>query len=244
MKKENKPADNTFVSLSDMMTGLMIIFLFIAVSYMVEVKKKDAQIDDVLIAYAQTKEDLYQEIHKELGQKFQNWQVEFDKDLSVKFTNPDILFASGSAEINPYFSQILNDFLPRYFQILSQEKYKDKIAEIRIEGHTDDTPAYRYGKDAYIGNVVLSQMRSASVLDFFRNTNYFKNLAENKKKELEFLLTANGLSYGRALDNDKKLTFYTENSINRNFSRRVEFKIIPVTEQLLEKIANLKKSEK
>lgn len=243
MKKGNKPADTTFVSLSDVMTGLMIIFLFIAVSYMVEVKKKDAQIDEVLVAYAQTKEDLYQEIQKELGRNFKNWQVEFDKDLSVKFTNPDILFASGSAEINPYFSQILNDFLPRYFQILSQEKYKGKIAEIRIEGHTDDTPTYHYGKDAYIGNVVLSQMRSASVLDFFRNTNYFKNLAENKKKELEFLLTANGLSYGRALDNDKKMAFYTEKAINRNFSRRVEFKIIPVTEQLLEKISRLKKNE-
>lgn len=243
MKKGNKPADTTFVSLSDVMTGLMIIFLFIAVSYMVEVKKKDAQIDEVLIAYAQTKEDLYQEIHNELGQNFQNWQVEFDKDLSVKFINPDILFASGSSEINPYFSQILNDFLPRYFQILSQEKYKGKIAEIRIEGHTDDTPTYHYGKDAYIGNVVLSQMRSASVLDFFRNTDYFKNLDENKKTELEFLLTANGLSYGRALDDDKKMAFYTAKSINRNFSRRVEFKIIPVTEQLLEKISRLKKNE-
>lgn len=243
MKKGNKPADTTFVSLSDVMTGLMIIFLFIAVSYMVEVKKKDAQIDEVLVAYAQTKEDLYQEIQKELGRNFKNWQVEFDKDLSVKFTNPDILFASGSSEINPYFSQILNDFLPRYFQILSQEKYKGKIAEIRIEGHTDDTPTYHYGNDAYMGNVTLSQMRSASVLDFFRNTNYFKNLDENKKTELEFLLTANGLSYGRALDNDKKMAFYTEKAINRNFSRRVEFKIIPVTEQLLEKISRLKKNE-
>lgn len=241
MKKRNKSYDNLFASLSDIMTGLMIIFLFIAVSYMAEVKKKDKLIDDILIEYAKTKEDLYQEIYRKLGNEFKNWQVEFNKDLSIKFTNPDILFASGSAEINSYFSEILKVFLPRYFQILTQKKYKGKIAEIRIEGHTDDMPIYSFGDDAYIGNVILSQIRSTSVLQFFRNMEYFINLTQDQKKELEFLLTANGLSYGRALDDNKKLTYLSKKPINQKFSRRVEFKIIPVTEQLIEKISNLKK---
>ena len=48
MKKEKKKiTDNSWTSLSDIMTGLMIIFLFIAISYMVEVRKRDKKIEDV-----------------------------------------------------------------------------------------------------------------------------------------------------------------------------------------------------
>lgn len=241
MNKRKKITDTTWVSLSDIMTGLMIIFLFIAVSYMVEVKKKDDKINEVLNTYAQTKEDLYNEIQAELGENFNHWQVEFDKDLSIKFTNPDVLFATGSFQINPYFSNILYDFFPKYFNIIKQSKYKDKIAEIRIEGHTDDSPIYSYGDDSYIGNIKLSQLRSASVLHFFRQMDYFKNLPQEEKIQLEFLLTANGLSYGRALDENKNLVFISKKPIDKNYSRRVEFKIVPATEELIEKISDLKK---
>ena len=242
MKKvEKKVTDNSWVSLSDIMTGLMIIFLFIAISYMVEVHKRNKKIDDVLNIYTETKENLYNEIQDKLGNNFEHWQVEFDKDLSVKFTNPDILFASGSAEVNAYFAEILNDFLPKYFDIIKQLKYKGKIAEVRIEGHTDDAPIPRYNKDSYMGNIRLSQERSASVLAFFREMDYYQNLAEDDKKYLEFLLTANGFSFGKALDDEKQLSFVSDKPINREYSRRVEFKIIPTTESLLEKISELKK---
>lgn len=242
MKKEKKKiTDNSWTSLSDIMTGLMIIFLFIAISYMVEVRKRDKKIEDVLNIYTQTKEDLYNEINTKLGKDFDQWNVEFDKDLSIKFTNPDILFDSGSAEINPYFSKILNNFLPKYFNIIKQSKYNKKIAEIRIEGHTDDTPIPRYHKDSYIGNIMLSQERSAAVLSFFREMNYYKNLSLKDKKYIEFLLTANGFSYGKSLDSNKNLSFISQKPINKRYSRRVEFKIIPTTESLLEKISELKK---
>jgi hypothetical protein len=242
MKKEvKKVTDNTWVSLSDIMTSLMIIFLFIAVSYMVEVKRRDSKIDDVLKVYSDTKEDLANEIRAKLGENFKHWEVEFDEeDLSIKFTNPDILFASGSANINHYFSNILDNFLPNYFSILLQDKYKGKIAEIRIEGHTDDV-GFGGKQDSYIENVRLSQSRSASVMNFFRNTNYFKSLPTEKQKELEFLLTANGLSYGRALDANKNFAFISSKSVDRRISRRVEFKIVPATEILLKKISELKK---
>ena len=242
MKKEKKKiTDNSWTSLSDIMTGLMIIFLFIAISYMVEVRKRDKKIEDVLNIYTQTKEDLYNEINTKLGKDFDQWNVEFDKDLSIKFTNPDILFDSGSAEINPYFSKILNNFLSKYFNIIKQSKYNKKIAEIRIEGHTDDTPIPRYHKDSYIGNIMLSQERSAAVLAFFREMNYYKNLSLKDKKYIEFLLTANGFSYGKSLDSNKNLSFISQKPINKRYSRRVEFKIIPTTESLLEKISELKK---
>ena len=228
--------DNSWISFSDIMTGLMVIFLFISVSYIVEVQKKQRERDIIFEEFKATKEQLYAELENEFKDDFKDWQVELDKDLSIKFTNPDVLFQSGRAEIRPHFATILNEFMPRYFNILLKEEYQNKIAEIRIEGHTDIVPAPQFDSDPYIGNIKLSQMRSAEVLKYFRRMDYFQNLSNSDEQKLQFWLTTNGLSYGRTLDNDKQLTAISGNSANNDYSRRVEFRIVTTSETLVEQV--------
>jgi outer membrane protein OmpA-like peptidoglycan-associated protein len=228
--------DNNWVSFSDIMTGLMVVFMFIAISYIVEVQKKQKERDIIFEEFKATKEQLFSELENTFKDDFKEWQVELDKDLSIKFTNPDVLFESGQVNIRPYFSQILDDFLPRYFDVLKQEKYKGKISEIRIEGHTDTVAAYKFDNDPYIGNVILSQLRSAQVLKYFRNMDYYKKLSPEIEQQLQFWLTANGLSYGRTLDNDKNLTNISGKAVSNTYSRRVEFKIITTSEVLVEQV--------
>ena len=233
MKEEG---GNNWISFSDVMTGLMIIFLFISISYMLEVQKKQKERDEIFEEFKATKEELYNEINKEFKADFQKWQVKLDKDLSIKFTNPDVLFESGETDIRPMFENILNSFLPRYFDIILQNKYKDKLAEIRIEGHTDKVPAPEYDNDPYIANLLLSQRRSAEVVKYFRNMDYYHNLSIEKIHLIEYLLTANGLSYGRTVDKNGELTIFTGNPIDNDKSRRVEFRIITTSEKLVEKV--------
>jgi outer membrane protein OmpA-like peptidoglycan-associated protein len=233
---KNKTTDNSWVSLSDMMTGLMVIFLFISVSYIVEVQKQQKKRDIIFEEFKDTKEKLYAELDSTFKDDFKQWQVVLDKDLSIKFTNPDVLFASGKADISVKFDTILQQFLPRYFDVLLQKKYQDKIAEIRIEGHTDAVPAPQFDRDPYIGNIKLSQLRSAEVLKYFRNMKYYQELTAKDEQQLQFWLTANGLSYGRTLDSDKKLTAVSGQSINNANSRRVEFRIITTSENLVEQV--------
>lgn len=235
-KGNNKGNESNWISFSDIMTGLMVIFMFIAISYIVEVQKKQKERDIIFEEFKATKEQLYSELENEFKDDFKKWQVELDKDLSIKFTNPDVIFESGQTTIRPDFIKILDDFLPRYFNVLMQEKYKDKIAEIRIEGHTDTVAAPKFDKDPYIGNVILSQLRSAQVLKHFRNMEYYKNLTKKDELRLQFWLTANGLSYGRTLDNEKQLTAISGKSANNNLSRRVEFRIITTSENLVERV--------
>ena len=235
-KGNNKGGESNWISFSDIMTGLMVIFMFIAISYIVEVQKKQKERDVIFEEFKAIKEQLYSELEKTFKDDFKEWQVELDKDLSIKFTNPEVLFESGQTNIRPYFSEILDNFLPRYFDILLQDKYQDKIAEIRIEGHTDIVPAYRYDKDPYIGNIILSQLRSAQVLKHFRNMTYYKNLNSTVEQRLQFWLTANGLSYGRTLDDNKELTVISGNPANNTYSRRVEFRIITTSESLVDKV--------
>jgi len=230
--------DNSWVSFSDIMTGLMVIFLFISVSYMVEVQKRQKERDVIFEEFRATKEQLYAELEREFKDDFQQWQVELDEDLSIKFTNPEVLFQSGQAAIRPNFATILDEFMPRYISILLKPEYQDKISEIRIEGHTDAVPAPQFDGDPYIGNIKLSQLRSAEVLKYFRNMTYYRDLSVLDEQKLQFWLTANGLSYGRTLDDDKQLTAISGKAANNNFSRRVEFRIITTSETLVEQVLN------
>lgn len=236
LKKNGNGNESNWISFSDIMTGLMVIFMFISISYIVEVQKKQKERDIIFEEFKATKEQLYAELENEFKDDFKEWQVELDKDLSIKFTNPEVLFESGQTSIRPYFSQILSKFLPRYFSILMQEKYKNRIAEIRIEGHTDNIPAPKFDNDPYIGNIMLSQLRSAQVLKFFRNMEYYKSLSTIDEQRLQFWITANGLSYGRTLDNDKQMTAISGKQANNRFSRRVEFRIITTSETLVEQV--------
>lgn len=228
--------EGNWVSFSDIMTGLMVVFMFIAVSYMVEAQEKQRERDLIFEEFKATKEQLFAELAEEFKDDFKEWDVMLDKDLSIKFTNPDVLFQSGKADIRPRFASILDDFLPRYFSVLLNPRYSDKIAEIRIEGHTDAVPAPQFDRDPYIGNIKLSQLRSAEVLKYFRNMAYYRQLSNSTEQQLQFWLTANGLSYGRTLDIGRNLTAISGNPVDNENSRRVEFRIITTSENLVERV--------
>lgn len=233
----NKKKESFWIPYADLMTVLMVIFLFISLAYMGLVQYQKKQQDKIFEEYKQTKESLYSELRQTFKNDFQKWNLELDKDLSIKFTNPNVLFQSGSSEITPVFQEILSDFFPKYLNVILQSKYKDKIAEIRIEGHTDDVPI-RKSNDPYIDNVELSQNRSRNVLKYLRSLDCYHNLSSEKDQLLQFLLTANGLSYGRTLDAAKQLTYISKKPVDKEKSRRVEFRIVTTSELLVEKVIN------
>jgi outer membrane protein OmpA-like peptidoglycan-associated protein len=227
--------DSFWIPYADLMTVLMVIFLFISLSYMGLVQFQKKQQDKIFEEYKQTKENLYIELRETFKNDFEKWSLELDKDLSIKFTNPNVLFQSGKSDITPVFRQILSEFFPKYLSVITQGKYKDKIAEIRIEGHTDDMPIHRTN-DPYIDNVQLSQERSRNVLKFLRSLHSYKKLPSETEQLLQFWLTANGLSYGRTLDSNKELSYISKNPSDNEKSRRVEFKIVTTSEILVKKV--------
>lgn len=228
--------ENFWIPYADLMTVLMVVFLFISIAYMgllqVQKKEQDALFKD----YKETKEDLYNDLNAQFKNDFKKWNLELDKDLSIKFTNPEVLFESGKSDITLKFQAILAEFFPKYLSIILQPKYSDKIAEIRIEGHTDILPIYSSKEDPYIDNIKLSQDRSRNVLQFLRGLPYYKQLSQENEQLLQFWITANGLSYGRTLDDEKKLTYLSKKKASNENSRRVEFKIVTTSEILVEKV--------
>ena len=225
---------NVWMSVSDLMTGLMVIFLFIAVSYISRVRKNQ----NVLSNYVETKQKLHDKLVNEFKGDTAKWQMSIGRDLSMKFNNPSVLFASSSYELTPQFKAILDRFLPTYLDILLQDSLRKNIQEIRIEGHTD-----QYDKDSYIANVILSQQRALSVLRYLRSMPSFQRYSTNDKRLLEFWFTANGLSYGKSLDADGAYTLKSGKPIDAQKSRRVEFRIITTGEEVLENFVNKNKDK-
>lgn len=221
---------NVWMSVSDLMTGLMVIFLFIAISYIRKVQENQT----VLTDYVETKTQLHDKLVKEFEGDTQRWQMTIGKDLSMRFNNPQVLFASGNADLTPEFQEILDEFLPKYFHILLNDSLRSKIQEIRIEGHTDNVPAPQFDHDAYLANVILSQQRSLSVLRYFRSMPNFGTYSEEEKKLLEYWFTANGLSYGKSVDKNGDYTIESNQPIDKERSRRVEFRIVTSGEEVLE----------
>src|SRR6266403_4256612 len=115
-----------WIPLSDLMTGIMVMFLLIAVCYMVRVEADAGRIKTVAVAYSETRDALYEELRKEFSADLPRWHAQLIKaDLTLRFSEPDILFAPGRSELQPAFKDILDDFFPRYVRILTSPKCRD-----------------------------------------------------------------------------------------------------------------------
>lgn len=233
----SKNINNFWISLSDIMTALMVLFMFIAISYIVQVKQEQKDKNYIIEHYRDTNQELYKDLHKEFEREFSEtkWNAEITKDLSIQFLNENILFDYNKSEIKEDFKTILDEFFPRYASILLQPKYRDNISEIRIEGHTDSEGDYMY-------NMNLSQRRATEVLKYllFQEISEFKMLAEEDRKYLKYWLTATGYSSGRTVDRDGKHIFTSNKTEDPVKSRRVEFRIITKSEEIIKKFLEQK----
>lgn len=221
-----KAGGEHWISISDMMSGLMMIFLFISIAYMINVVKERDKIKEIAITYNRLQNDLYNDLYKEFEKDLNKWNALIDRQsLSVRFEAPDVLFAKGSYQLQDKFKSILDDFFPRYLAILTSEKYKNDIEEIRIEGHTSSEWQVDVSSDiAYFLNMQLSQDRTRSVLEYVMNLPQ----VSNQNEWLKSYLTANGLSSSKLI--------ITNNNEDKEKSRRVEFRVKTNSEKRIVKI--------
>lgn len=211
----NSAKEDHWIPLADLMTGLMMMFMLIAIIFMVKIEHDTKKIKDIALIYDEMKTKLYQDLYSEFDKDLASWGAELSQDLTFRFKEPHVLFDVGKDNLKPKFTRILNDFFPRYIRILSTDKYRDFIEEIRIEGHTSSVWNNTTSPDeAYFLNMALSQSRTRSTLQ------YVLTLPQIQKQRswLRVLLTANGLSSSKPI-------YYADGTENREGSQRVEFKV-------------------
>ena len=209
------PQEEHWIPLSDLMTGLMMMFMLVAIVFMVKVEAEAQKVKDIAVLYDRMREQLYVDLQTEFRNDLPLWRATLDRDLSIRFEEPEVLFDTGKADLKPRFQGILANFFPRYANILASEKYRDSIEEIRIEGHTSTVWAAQTPPDiAYFKNMELSQIRTRSALQYVLALPQVAEL----KPWLTSKLTANGLSSSR-------LRLNADGTENRESSQRVEFRV-------------------
>lgn len=194
---------------SDLMAALMLIFMFIAVVYV-------RSVVDEQTANQEECDKIYRELDTEFGNDFDRWDVELLDDLTIRFRNPEILFASESDEIRPRFEEILRSFFPRYMRLVQSSDYRTDIRELRVEGHTSSAWVGAVDEDErYFKNMELSHQRTQAILEFVMALPEAAEYREWAKGRI----TASGLSSSRVIRD-------ATGREDARRSRRVEFRLL------------------
>ena len=212
--------DGPWLSVSDLMSGLMLVFLCIAVLYL----RNQAE---VAKQYQQVQDELAEAMRTELSEEELNrWGAELDQTgLVVRFVRNDNQFNPGKAEVLPEFRESLREFFPQLVRVLATPGLTEHVVEVRIEGHTSSDYEQLPALQAYLANMELSQQRAVSVLRFVVSLD---EVEEAWGDWLAPVLRANGLSSSqRIMDGDQE-------DLNR--SRRVEFRIVTDAEDRMRAI--------
>jgi chemotaxis protein MotB len=208
-KSKNNFQENIFwITMTDLMTGLVLVFV-------------------VLFFYAYLTNytrDIQQNLAKEHASKALQETLQQDKIDAivdpvsgvVKISDLE-LFELNSSKLSPSGKAYLSKFSPAYLNSIFSNEYLSKnIDKIVIQGHTDSqTFAGKYTPDEqYMKNMELSLNRAYEVANYMINTPY--NKANGDK--LHKMVLVEGASFSEPIiDNGKE--DYAK-------SRRVELKLV------------------
>ena len=136
-----------------------------------------------------------------------------------------VFFDTNKFNIKQSGIELLNRFLPVYLGVLMQPEYKDYVAEIIIEGHTDSD-------GTYMSNLKLSQDRALAVAQYCLEMSALSN---DMKLKLQDIMTATGRS-------ESDLVYNANGTENKEASRRVEFKFRLIDTQMLQQMNEILRS--
>ena len=236
---------NYWPSYSDLMAGILIVFMllyiYIFAGYQTdkqrreiehataqqELKKKDQELERTkkelgetrqrVIELSSTKEKIIDLLREEFEKE--NLKVEIDDDTGAIKLKDSILFDTGKSIIKEEGKKFLQKFIPVYVRILlGNSEVQQQLAEIIVEGHTDDVGSYLYNLD-------LSQDRAFNVVKYLLGEEFDYEY----KEELKKYITANGRSFS-------KLIYDEDQNVDRDKSRRVEFQFRLKEEEILMEI--------
>ncbi len=154
-----KDSDTQWLPLSDLMSGLMVIFLFFSLLYVTESQEQITQIAQVQEKHQQVETIIQKDLQELIMPHLVDWNADLqDSTLTIRFfQGDDILFEQGKATMSPYFKEVLDNFFPKYMELIQQPDILDWIETLHIEGHTSS-------EGDYFKNIELSQQRANAVL--------------------------------------------------------------------------------
>ena len=207
-KEEDGNEGNIFwVTMSDLMLGLAIVFITLFVLAMTGFTQQSMQQQKV-------KMDIAKEISQELQK--QNINAQIDKMTGDLIIPSTALFDVNSYVLSPAGKSLLSKLAPIYINTLFKKKeLAGDIESILIQGHTDSQTFTGVSsvEEQFVRNMDLSLKRANSVAEYILQTNYDKKNAEAFRK----MIVVEGKSFNEPVIIDGREDYAK--------SRRVELKI-------------------
>ncbi|HAG69316.1 MAG TPA: hypothetical protein DCL38_05010 [Lachnospiraceae bacterium] len=180
------------------------------------------KLDNIIGVRGELIEDLKEEFNKS------SMNIKVDEQTGAITFDSSILYEYSKDELRDTGKDFLGDFIPRYLRILMGSRYRQYVAEIIIEGHTDDAGTYIYNLD-------LSQRRALSVAEYILDE---KNRVLDKQQieSLEDILTVTGKSFSNPI-------YKANGDIDQDASRRVEFLFRLKDEEMIQEMMDILSEE-
>lgn len=211
MRIRPKTPDNEenifWVTMTDLMTGLVLVFMVLF--FWAYMEGQTTKIQEQVAQYS---------VSEEMKQALSEQNIEATVEASgiVRIQNLE-LFDVGSSKLSNKGKVYLNKFTPIYLNsIFSNEILNKNIDKIVIEGHTDSQSFVgKYSNDEqYMKNMELSLNRAYEVANYMSKTPYNKEQGDRLRK----MIVVSGASFANPIVvNDKE---------DYNKSRRVELKLV------------------
>lgn len=206
--EENKDNNIFWITMTDLMTGLVLVFV---VMFFYAFLQNNLHTFNENLAKEQASKVLQESLKK------QNVEANIDPVSGVVKISDLELFDINSYNLSAKGKVYLDKFAPAYVDSLFANDYMQKnLDKIIIQGHTDSQSFIgEYSKDQqYLKNMQLSLNRAYAVANYMINTNYSRANSENLKKKI----VVEGASYSQPIIINGKEDF--------DRSRRVELKLV------------------
>lgn len=242
--RRHSDAGEHWLSVSDLMAGLMMVFLLISVAFMLNLQEK---VDAPVAAERELCRDLRNKLGERLGDALGTQFVIGDAGrsqgesteqglncLTVRFLGLDGRFEQNQDALSPEFERTLDQFFLPYLDVLQEWEQDGEgrvVKEVRIEGHTSSEWNHESDiDDAYFENMRLSQGRTRSVLEHIH-----KSVSESSRhSDADAAWVRDRV---RAVGYSSSQLVIRNGREDRDASRRVLFRVATNLEDVLRGIA-------
>jgi outer membrane protein OmpA-like peptidoglycan-associated protein len=202
-KAHRDDAEKPFwISFSDLMTALMVLFLVVMGVALLAVTKNVTEREKKAEQHRKDIETLLARF-EQAAKRHEGIQVNQQRHV-INF-GQRAQFAFGDWRLNSPQEEVLRQFVPEILVLADDELGRRVLKRIVVEGYTDKT-------GTYLSNLNLSLQRSQKVLCTMFATSGPRLLSDTQKEQVRALFFVGGYSFNAAKDTDEE-------------SRRVEMRL-------------------
>lgn len=217
-KSEDAPlvaGDAFSLSISDLMAGLMSIFILTICYFILNFSQATAQLTQNDIK----REELLTTIHKELEEK--GVKVIVDEKHGVLRIPEGVMFDVGRADIKSEGQKILITLGQILEKTLKLEQFEGEVETVFIEGHTDNVPI---SNGEFPSNWELSTKRAINTWLLMGSVS--PNLQQIKNKRTQLIFSCSGYADTRPIADNN-----TEDGRRKNRRIDVRFSMSPPVDE-------------